>query len=315
MAGGALHGVDAASGEELWRLQTEIGDAFFSSPAIAADAVYIGSYDGIIVAAELATGVERWSFQAEGVVYSSPAVAGELVFVGDDMGRLYALETFSGEERWRFGPDEPFRRSIGASPAVVDGTLFIVDAARHFTETSYLHAFQADTGEEVWRFSAEAGDQVRSTVAVVDGRVHVLTYEGTMFALDVINGQEIWRFDGGATTQGLPAVSGGIAFFATAGGTLNAVDAKTADSRWSHTLQSGVEIVSSPTVALETVYFGDAQGILHAIDTASGDEQWQFPVRSYQSSPAILDGVMYVGGDNGVLHALAGDPERGLLRR
>lgn len=315
MTGGALHGVDAASGEELWRLQTEIGDALFSSPAIAGDAVFIGSYDGIIVSAELATGMERWRFQAEGVVYSSPAVAGDLVFVGDDMGRLYALETLSGKERWRFGPDEPFRRSIGASPAVVDGSLYIVNSARHFTETSYLHAFQTDTGEEVWRFSVEAEDQVRSTVAVVEGQVHVLTSEGALLALDAVNGQENWRFDGGATSQGLPAVSGGIAFFVTSGGTLHAVDAKTADSRWTHTLQNGIEIVSSPTVALETVYFGDSDGILHAIDTVSGDEQWQFPVRSYQSSPAILDGAIYVGGDDGVLRALAGDRDRGPQRR
>ena len=126
MAGGALHALDAATGAELWRAGTTPGDAIFSSPAVDAGVVYVGSYDGIFVAVESASGQERWRFQAEGAFFSSPAVVDDLVFCGDDAGRLYAIDVLSGAERWRLGSAEAFDRMITASPSISNGTLYIV---------------------------------------------------------------------------------------------------------------------------------------------------------------------------------------------
>ena len=53
--GGAVVALDARDGSELWRHST--GGAFvYSSPAIAGGAVFIGSYDGVFRALDLAIG-------------------------------------------------------------------------------------------------------------------------------------------------------------------------------------------------------------------------------------------------------------------
>ena len=60
-----------------------------------------GSYDGIVIAAEVATGAERWRFQAENLFLSSPALVEGRAYLADSAGHLYALEANSGMEQWR----------------------------------------------------------------------------------------------------------------------------------------------------------------------------------------------------------------------
>jgi outer membrane protein assembly factor BamB len=56
------------------------GDMVFSSPAIAYDKVFIGSYDGNMYALNQNNGGCEWSFNAGEPIVSSPAVADNEVF-------------------------------------------------------------------------------------------------------------------------------------------------------------------------------------------------------------------------------------------
>jgi outer membrane protein assembly factor BamB len=65
---------------------------------------------------------------------------------------------------------------------------------------------------------------------------------------------------------------------------------------------------SSPAVVDGVVYVGS--GGVYALDAATGKEIWQNPSSLVvTSSPAFVDGVVYVGGNNGVyaLNATTGD--------
>jgi eukaryotic-like serine/threonine-protein kinase len=310
LAGGALHAVDSLTGEELWRLQTAMGDALFASPAVVEGTVYAGTYDGIVVAARAMTGAEIWRFQAEFAVFSSPAVSDGAVVFGDGSGRFYALDAATGEERWRFWTDEPFRRSSNASPAVADGMVFVVNSAQFAGELSSLHALEVETGEERWQFIPQEGGLLRSATGIVNGRVHVTTTDGFLYVLDVEDGAELWHYDGGSEIRTLPAVSEGVVFFVTVPATLHAVNVRSGQRLWSRQIASDAEIASSPTAAQGVIYMGDRAGILYAIETESGDELWQGRVRSILSSPVVLDGTVYFGGDDGALRALGGTLKR-----
>src|SRR5262249_2766246 len=55
-------------------------------------------------------------------------------------------------------------------------------------------------------------------------------------------------------------------------------------------------IDSSPAVANGVVYVGSDDNKIYAIDTQSGQQKWVFATGSYvNSSPAVVDGVVYVG--------------------
>jgi outer membrane protein assembly factor BamB len=57
-----------------------------------------GSYDGIVIAADVATGAERWRFQAESSFLNSPARVESRAHLADGAGHLYALDAITGEE-------------------------------------------------------------------------------------------------------------------------------------------------------------------------------------------------------------------------
>ena len=64
-------------------------------------------------------------------------------------------------------------------------------------------------------------------------------------------------------------------------------------------------VFSSPAVADGVVYFGSQDGHLYAVDIATGQERWRFRTESLVfSSPAVADGVVYFGSRDGHLYAV-----------
>jgi len=308
LAGGALHAVDARTGEEIWRLHTVAGDAFFSSPAVVDGVVYAASHAGIVIAADAKRGEELWRFQAEGAVYSSPLVWNEAVAFGDETGRCYCLAASNGQERWRFGLDSPYRRASNASPSVADDTIFFVNSAQYAGENSILYALRAGTGEPHWQFISPTGGRVQSATCVSSGRVHAATAEGLLHALDVDDGTEVWRYDTGATVQTLPALAGESLYLITRQlpHRLHVVESETGKVRSVFEVGGEAEIVSSPTVARGRVYFGDEDGRVYSVDGQSGQEQWRIRAGSLISTMVVANGAVYFGSEQGQLRAIGG---------
>jgi len=72
--------------------------------------------------------------------------------------------------------------------------------------------------------------------------------------------------------------------------------------------QTGEAVTSSPAVVDGTVYVGSHDDNVYAIDADSGDEQWRFETgNDVRSSPAVVDGTVYVGSSDGVVYAIAAD--------
>ena len=65
---------------------------------------------------------------------------------------------------------------------------------------------------------------------------------------------------------------------------------------------------SSPRVALSTdsVYFGAANNYVYCLDATSGELKWRYRTRGpVVSSPAVEDGIVYVGSLDRKLYAIA----------
>ena len=306
-AGGALHAVDAETGEEIWQRATLAGDGIFASPTVVDGIVYAGSYDGIEFAVDAATGNELWRFQAEGSIYSSPAVVDGILYFGDDAGYLYALAATDGELLWQFVEGQRYDRIISSATAVVVGIVYVVNVPRREEEPNLLLAFDAQTGVELWRINGPTVGLLRGTPAVSGGVIYVLSTVGSLYAIDAATGGERWRYDGNSETLFTnAAVSDGLVYFATTNGMLFAIDAANGEEQWRLKI-SEVAVTSSPTVADGVVYAGDAEGVLCAVDAVTGEWRWRIIIESFMSNPAIVDGTIYIGGDEGILRAL-GDP-------
>ncbi len=90
---------------------------------------------------------------------------------------------------------------------------------------------------------------------------------------------------------------------------LYCLNALTGDLIWSYCIGDWLEIESTPAVAYGKVYFGCNNGIIYCLNAETGDFIWSYDTGTrYGSSPAILDGYVYIGsGQNGKLFCLDAD--------
>lgn len=93
--------VNAATGEELWRIST--GARAFSSPAVSGDVLFVGTHAGHLMAVARADGEVRWRLPLGAEVLSSPAVEDGMIYVGTDLGEVHAIE---------LTPDPPPHRAV-----------------------------------------------------------------------------------------------------------------------------------------------------------------------------------------------------------
>lgn len=71
------------------------------------------------------------------------------------------------------------------------------------------------------------------------------------------------------------------------------------------TFETGGEVLSSPAVVDGTVFVGSNDGNLYALDMVSGEQAWVFGTGGpVESSPAVVDGVVYVGSHDHNVYAV-----------
>ena len=67
---------------------------------------------------------------------------------------------------------------------------------------------------------------------------------------------------------------------------------------------AGGLITSSPAVVDGVVYVGSYDGKLYALDAVTGAVKWSYITGSgIESSPAVANGVVYIGSDDATIYA------------
>ena len=174
-----LYALDSRSGALLWIYDTESWTP--SSPAVGADAVYLGGYKREVYALHKTTGQVLWSFKASNIIFSSPQiVTGKVLFACID-GWVHVLDSASGAQEWS-------RKLPGfvwlASPDV-SGNLY---ACSHLDT---LTALAMETGEELWAFS---DGEFLSCSSIAQGKVVcAFNTTGEAWLLDAVTGESLGR--------------------------------------------------------------------------------------------------------------------------
>jgi PQQ-dependent dehydrogenase (methanol/ethanol family) len=123
-----VHALDAASGEHLWSYD----------PGVKKDVTRHACCDAVN------RGVAVWEGQ---------------VFVGVLDGRLVALDAATGEVNWEVVTvDQSKPYTITGAPRVIKDKVLIGNGGAEYGVRGYLSAYDADSGEMVWRFYTVPGD-------------------------------------------------------------------------------------------------------------------------------------------------------------
>src|SRR5439155_18945178 len=138
------YALNAITGRELWSsaAQGRLGGlgAFYATPAVAYDRVYVGNTDGKVYSYGATSGRIRWSYSTGGYVYSSPAVWKGRVYAGSHDRHLYCFNAATGRVIWSFAANG----WVPGAPTVISGFVYFS------TATGRTYALNARTGKLRW---------------------------------------------------------------------------------------------------------------------------------------------------------------------
>ena len=133
-----------------------------------------------------------------------------------------------------------------------------------------------------------------------------------IYALNASTGVELWNYLTDGPVDSCPAVYDGILYVGSTGGNLYALNALTGSQVWVYSAKG--LIFGSPAVAGGLVFdgiMGLSNANFFALNSSTGSLVWSATTGGMRSSPAIADGVVYIGSDDGDLYAFGDNP--GLL--
>lgn len=259
--------IDAAP-KLRWKFKTN--GPLVATPVIDSNTVYIGSVDSSLYAIDLATGKLKWQLPTGGSIRSSVALTGPRLFLLSTDGILYLVQSDSGKVNGVFqtltGVLGDLQRDYAdyytSTPVIRDSIIYFGCAER-------IYSININDGYLRWIFTAN--DIVHTTPAFNKNWLFAGSYDGHVYAIDMLTGTEMWKFK----TTGNRAFPKG-------------------------------EVMGSPVVALGLVYTGARDFNFYALDTRGGFSSWmrQFSA-GWAVSATVNDSVIYVGAsDDRALFAL-----------
>jgi PGF-pre-PGF domain-containing protein len=364
-----VYALNASTGAQIWNFTT--GSSLESSPAVANGIVYIGSEDKKVYALNASTGAQIWNFTTGNAIYSSPAVANGIVYVGSLDNKVYALNTnlptvtgvslnngpttggtavtitgtnLGSATAVDFGPGNAgiitadtvnsiTVTSPGGSTGTVDitvttpGGTSATSAADHFTYTT----MPVVTGVSPNTGPTGGGTSVTITGVNLDYATTIDFGPGnaaTIINSDTATSITLESPPGSAgtvdvivtTIAGTSATSPSDEFTYTGGGGSGIMFHYDATHSGNFTPVAGITgtsvsqlwnfttgsfVLSSPAVINGTVYVGSEDDNVYALNADTGAPLWTFTTGGWVlSSPAVINGTVYVGSEDDKVYAL-----------
>lgn len=292
---GWLHGV-RPDGSIVWELEAggKIGP-----PAIDGDTVYAGTSLGQLHAVTIASGLERWRYQADEDLTTRPAVRDGAVYVASLEDTLFCVDAATGAWRWHHRREAkgPGLTIFGAASALVGP-----DAVYGAYSDGYVAALDPKTGAARWEHRvAPPGDPADVDALGLDGgRLYAAAYSGAVISLDARTGETIWTFAAPAVTQ--LSVQGGLVIAVTPT-TIHALSPADGSVVWSTSLGQG-SAAGPPILFGKWLLVPANVGGLRALELATGRTLRVFnPGTGVSSTPGLNGGRAYVLSNGGDLFA------------
>jgi outer membrane protein assembly factor BamB len=215
----------------------------------------------------------------------------------------------------------------GSSPVLHDG---IVILQADVQKDSFIAAFDAKTGKELWRTPrTDVPTWGTPTIHTVNGQTQIIVngfrHAG---AYDFKTGKEIWRLSGnGDIPVPTPVVHDGLIYITnahggpspvyaikeTARGDISLGEGATSNDHIAWSVNRGGGYMCTPLVYQGLVYIATYNGILSAFDAKTGERKFQERLlqdasSAFTSSPVANDGKVFIAGEDGDVIVLKAGP-------
>ncbi len=289
-ANGLVYSIDAATGKELWRVDTELG--FTVSPAVHEDLLVVGDVDGVIYALDTATGERRWEAKTKAEISGAASFYGDLVLITSQDGKLYALSVKNGTNVWTYETSDQIR----CSPTIAGDRTFLGGCDGN------LHSVRLADGKAA-ASPLPLGGPTGSTPAVVGEYAYLPIMDGVVLAFDWQQNKEIWRHEDEERAQeyrSSAAVNDRLVIVSSQNKQVDALERTTGKRVWRYTLRRRAD--GSPIIAGDDCWIASTDGRLIRISLADGKEKWSFEIGGqFIAGPSIANGLLFIPDNKGVI--------------
>lgn len=319
---GRVAAYQSEDGKRLWRVK--LGETINAGPGDGDEMLLFGG-DAEVMALKKSDGSVAWRTAVSSEVLSIPTRGGNTIVVHTVDGNIIALDASTGKQRWRYSESVPTLSLRGSgNPVIVDDTVLCG------TANGKVVALALNDGTLRWETSVavphgrtelERMVDVDADLAVADGIVYAVSYQGNLVAILLSNGQLLWSHDIASST-GITVDSDKL-YVTDVAGDVWALSRRGGGTMWKQTALHQ-RALTAPVQQGNYIVVGDYEGYLHWLNKEDGHlagrtriREWQdyFPIgdesspldngypenRAVQMPPAI-EGIRVFGLDNrGVL--------------
>jgi len=254
-------------------------------------------------------------------------LSGCSLFSGEeDVVKMSPLPTVENQ----FTPSTAWSTSVGDGigdfysnlhPAFADSVIYAAD------RKGTVKAVNADDGKEVWSVNLAEKDGwfsrkpalLSGGLTVAGGHVYVGSEKAQVYALNTSDGSVAWQTSVAGESLSRPVVSDGMVLIHTSNGQLQALNEADGAVKWTVNLDMpslSLRGESAPAVAFGAAIVGGDNGRVSAVLMQQGQLIWQQRIsqpsgateidrlNDVDTTPVIVDGVVYALGYNGNLTAL-----------
>lgn len=240
--------------------------------AVSYSTVFLGTENGVVIAIDADSGNVKWQTKVKGEVLAQPAVDEGLVVVNTGSGNLYALDAETGEQRWMYESEVPALTLRGiANPTISNGGA-IVGTASGKVAVNIL-----DSGQTLWEQTVAAPTgatelerlvDIDSQTIVFGGVIYVVSYNGTLAAMDLRSGRVIWKREYRSYRR--MSMAGNTLFVVDDKSQVYALDRRNGVELWAQVSMRGRDLTGAAPMG-NYVVIGDKFGHLHWLAQDSGE--------------------------------------------
>ncbi|MDY7018757.1 MAG: PQQ-binding-like beta-propeller repeat protein [Chloroflexota bacterium] len=304
--------------------------AIYSTPVVDKDLVYIGVYNGKVIALNTLdrsqglpfpqTRSEEWSFpnsdETIGEMVGNTVINKDDVYVAttglDGKKRvcvMYSLDRTFGDLNCPPKPLGEKCEKLWTTPSVEGDIIYVT------TYNGYIYSLSTeDLALLPWTFKADAG--FVSSPIVYQDTIFVGAFDNNLYAINIGDSEPIWKFPGGKWFWSTPVVKDGIVYAGCLDGKIYAVNAETGYLEWE--FDTGSPIVSSPIWDDDLLVVASQSGSIHVFDINSKHaDKTIMPMRTMSISAVIRgsicvwEGIIYIRAQDNCLYAL--NIDKGLI--
>ncbi len=268
--------------------------------------VFVANTSGTVSCLNKENGKAIWSNDLQNELRGKISVYGDQIFATSLDRKIFALELKDGSINWT----QQLMEIENKAYDYFSGFGFYDNNIYFGTAAGYVYCLKPRDGSTVWKETTQHWIQSKPVkidkqifVVSLDGKLHSISENENQANLDWSKKISDHGFSSDLiiSTDGIIATDNNMMVYS--------LDPKSGDINWKQRLLDGAWVndqhiaaeehsgqQSSPTIVDGILYIASPDGFVNAIDTETGNELWKFETKSSCSpSPTVAEGKVFVG--------------------